>query len=202
VLADEASERVFIADTGHHRIVITRLDGTLIDVVGTSKIGAADGDFATAEFNQPHGMALDKEMLYVADTRNHLIRKIDLEKKQVVTVAGTGKKESMAWPGRHRLSPVVINCRRSSSIVINCHQLSSIKNMNCGRNRGHRCDTRTTNHRNRFGAHPKRRRMIAPDRSKTSVELPHDSNEMTRPGEPQGGSARTVEVKARASASR
>jgi sugar lactone lactonase YvrE len=45
-------------------------------------------------------MALKGDALYVADTENHLIRKIDLARKQVTTVAGTGRqRRSALWPG-------------------------------------------------------------------------------------------------------
>jgi YVTN family beta-propeller protein len=94
VLADKSSDRLFIADSGHHRIVITKLDGTLIDVVGTGTIGREDGGFDKATFDHPQGMALDGHELYVADTENHLIRCIDLAKKQVTTVAGRGRLAS------------------------------------------------------------------------------------------------------------
>jgi DNA-binding beta-propeller fold protein YncE len=43
-------------------------------------------------------MALVKDVLYVADTENHLLRKIDLDRLQVTTVAGTGEK-GHGWPG-------------------------------------------------------------------------------------------------------
>jgi thiol-disulfide isomerase/thioredoxin len=92
VLADAASDRLFIADSNHNRIVITTLDGNLIDTVGTGVAGAADGPFAQASFFRPQGMALDGNNLYVADTENHLIRRIDLKSKNVQTVAGTGKQ--------------------------------------------------------------------------------------------------------------
>jgi sugar lactone lactonase YvrE len=90
VLADEAGNRLFIADSGHNRIVIARLDGTLLDTIGDGHRGQSDGNFAQAQFNYPQGMALKGDMLYVADTVNHLIRKVDLTKKQVTTIAGTG----------------------------------------------------------------------------------------------------------------
>ena len=90
ILADEPGDRLFIADSGHHRIVVTGLDGTLLDIVGSGKIGSADGDFATAQFSSPQGMALDGDRLWVADTENHLIRQVDLVKKAVTTIAGTG----------------------------------------------------------------------------------------------------------------
>lgn len=92
VLADQAGGRLFIADSNHNRIVIARLDGTCLATVGSGRIGVQDGDFASAEFNNPQGMALAGEMLYVADTQNHLLRKIDLAEKRVQTIAGTGKQ--------------------------------------------------------------------------------------------------------------
>jgi len=92
VLADEAGERLFIADSNHSRLLVTRLDGTLVTVIGSGAMGQADGDLASAQFNQPQGMALDQEILYVADTENHLIRKVDLAAKTVATIAGTGRQ--------------------------------------------------------------------------------------------------------------
>src|SRR5437763_6058144 len=35
ILADEKSDRLFISDSDHNRIVIAKLDGTLLDVIGT-----------------------------------------------------------------------------------------------------------------------------------------------------------------------
>ncbi len=92
VLADESGNRLFIADSNHNRIVVTRLDGTLLETIGAGTIGRSDGDYATAQFNSPQGMALDDETLYVADTENHLIRKVDLKNHRVTTIAGTGKQ--------------------------------------------------------------------------------------------------------------
>ncbi len=99
ILADEAGDRLFIADSNHHRIVISRLDGTLLETIGSGELGAEDGDFAAASFNHPQGMALRDQTLYVADTENHLLRKIDLKDKQVTTIAGIGEQGRMAWPG-------------------------------------------------------------------------------------------------------
>lgn len=103
VLADEAGNRLFIADSNHNRIVITTLAGKLLETIGSGTSGRGDGNFATAAFNHPQGMALDGQTLYVADTENHLLRKIDLAKKQVTTIAGTGDQARSPWPGLERL---------------------------------------------------------------------------------------------------
>jgi thiol-disulfide isomerase/thioredoxin len=92
VLADEASNRLFISDSNHNRIVVTTLDGKLIDTIGSGAIGRDDGDFTKATFNHPQGCALHADTLYVADTENHTIRKVDLKVKTVKTIAGTGKQ--------------------------------------------------------------------------------------------------------------
>src|ERR1044072_7256514 len=92
VLADARSDRLFIADSNHNRIVVTKLDGSLIETIGTGERSAQDGPFEKAGFYRPQGMALDGDTLYVADTENHLIRKIDLKARTVSTVAGTGKQ--------------------------------------------------------------------------------------------------------------
>ena len=92
ILADAAGDRLFIADSNHNRIVITNLDGALKDTIGTGERGSSDGEFAKANFYRPQGMALEGNTLYVADTENHLIRKIDLKERVVTTVAGTGQQ--------------------------------------------------------------------------------------------------------------
>ena len=92
ILADAKSDRLFIADSDHNRIVIASLDGTLLETIGTGAHGADDGAFDRATFFRPQGMALDGDTLYVADTENHLIRAIDLKAKTVKTIAGTGEQ--------------------------------------------------------------------------------------------------------------
>jgi hypothetical protein len=90
VLADGPGNRLFISDSTHHRIVITDLNGKKIAIAGNGKAGRNDGDFERASFNDPQGLALKGDTLYVADRKNHLIRALDLNKKSVHTIAGIG----------------------------------------------------------------------------------------------------------------
>jgi DNA-binding beta-propeller fold protein YncE len=92
ILADAKSDRLFVTDSNHNRIVITRLDGTLIDTIGSGSSGASDGAIDRATFHRPQGLALDGDTLYVADTVNHLIRRVDLKNRLVETIAGTGRQ--------------------------------------------------------------------------------------------------------------
>jgi len=102
VVADEKSKRLFIADSTHHRIVITDMDGKMLAVAGTGVPGKADGAFDKAQFDDPQGMAVNGDLLYVADRKNHCIRELDLKAKTVTTIAGTGQQS--ADPDERRLA--------------------------------------------------------------------------------------------------
>lgn len=104
VLADEPGGRLFIADSNHNRLVVTTLEGKLLEIIGSGAIGQADGGYTACSFNKPQGMVLDGQVLYVADTENHLLRAVDLEKKQVSTIAGVGV-QGRGWPGIEKLGP-------------------------------------------------------------------------------------------------
>ena len=93
VLADPIGERLFIADTNHDRIVVTDLAGQVEATIGSGLAGFQDGSFSTARFFRPQGLTLaDANTLYVADTENHAIRRVDLAAETVQTVAGTGSQ--------------------------------------------------------------------------------------------------------------
>jgi len=94
ITADERSRRIFFSDSNHNRLVIASLDGEILDCIGEGEIGLQDGDFASARFYRPQGLCFDpeKNLLYVADTENHAIRKVDLNQKWVETLAGNGRQ--------------------------------------------------------------------------------------------------------------
>lgn len=93
VLADEASQRLFIADSGHNRIVVADLNSyAVLDVIGSGVAGLQDGTFEAAAFDTPQGMALRGDTLYVADMENHALRAVDLAARTVTTIAGTGEQ--------------------------------------------------------------------------------------------------------------
>ena len=90
VLTDFDNDRLFISDTGHNRIIVASLDGEIQTLIGNGIEGMSDGSFETAQFSQPQGLVQLGEILFAADTTNHLIRMIDLEFSNVDTIAGTG----------------------------------------------------------------------------------------------------------------
>jgi len=101
VLADEKGDRIFIADSTHHRIVITDLKGKKIAIAGTGTPGKTDGPFEKAQFDDPQGMVLsaDGDTLYVADRRNHMLRALDLKGRTVKLIAGTGLQDQERTEG-------------------------------------------------------------------------------------------------------
>lgn len=88
---DPSSNTVYIADALRNRVVAYTLGaGDLRVIAGGDIPGHADGIGAAASFDFPHGLALspDHTTLYVADTNNELIRKIDVASQTVSTLAG------------------------------------------------------------------------------------------------------------------
>jgi sugar lactone lactonase YvrE len=79
---------VFVADTDNNVISKVYPDGRISALAGSWLPGSNNGIGLTAGFNQPQGIAVDAfGAVYVADTRNHTIRKITSEGK-VSTLAG------------------------------------------------------------------------------------------------------------------
>ncbi|KAF0225340.1 MAG: NHL repeat-containing [Rhodospirillaceae bacterium] len=77
-----------LADCGHHQVVLLDDHGGEIARFGSGLAGRDDG--MEASFNGPEGVAIDRDFLYVADTRNHLIRRIDRLSGATATIAGQG----------------------------------------------------------------------------------------------------------------
>lgn len=69
-------------------------DGTLSTVAGTGRAGyAGDGGPAKeAMFDQPHEVRFDREgNLFVADMKNHAVRRVDAKTQVITTFAGIGR---------------------------------------------------------------------------------------------------------------
>ncbi len=88
-IALDSKGNLYIADAGNHRIRLLT-GGNVTTVAGTGTAGwAGDGAAATsAELNFPEGIAVDSSgNLYIADTGNHVIRKVDTT-GNITTIAG------------------------------------------------------------------------------------------------------------------
>ena len=90
--------RLYVSDTGHHRVLELTVakggDGwpelRLTRTFGAGIGGWMDGPARLARFQEPQGVARDGDVLWVADTGNHCLRRIDLETGAITTAVGTG----------------------------------------------------------------------------------------------------------------
>ncbi|MEW6556281.1 MAG: carboxypeptidase regulatory-like domain-containing protein [Elusimicrobiota bacterium] len=90
-VAVDSSGNLYIADSSNHRIRKVNTSGIITTVAGTGTAGySGDGGAATdAKLNQPMGVTIKGSDLYIADTNNNRIRKVD-SSGIITTVAGTG----------------------------------------------------------------------------------------------------------------
>jgi thiol-disulfide isomerase/thioredoxin len=78
---------LFIADTYNHKIKsVDPATGAVRTFAGTGEEGHADGQRAAAAFYEPGGLSAAADALFVADTNNHAIRRIDLRTGEVSTL--------------------------------------------------------------------------------------------------------------------
>jgi sugar lactone lactonase YvrE len=98
-IALDAAGNVFIADTYNHRIRrLAAGTAQITTVAGSGPTGLRQGGFAGdggpatgARLNSPAGVALDASgNLFVADTGNSRVRRVDARSGLITTVAGTG----------------------------------------------------------------------------------------------------------------
>jgi len=87
-VATSKSGDIYVADSYNNKIRRITLDGKVKTLAGTGSSGSLDGPGASATFNYPSGLTVDKNgNVYVADSYNNKIRKITKD-GNVVTVAG------------------------------------------------------------------------------------------------------------------
>ena len=99
---EDAAGNIYIADSDHNRIrKVTVTPGTLVGDITTISGGDAPGDSgdggpaASATLNNPSGVAFDGAgNLYIADTGNNAIRKIDAFTGNISTIAGSPTGEA------------------------------------------------------------------------------------------------------------
>jgi thiol-disulfide isomerase/thioredoxin len=106
--AGAGEKSIWCSDSGHNRILQLSPEGKVLSVIGSGEQGFQDGSFAQCTFSEPQGMALQGELLYIADTKNNSLRVADLNNKTVSTLAGTGALDYYFFEDR-RDEPVLPN---------------------------------------------------------------------------------------------
>lgn len=79
--------RIAVADTGHHRVLVGRLDRSGRRMQVERVIGGGE-----PRLDAPQGLVFGGGTLYVADAGSHTVRAIDLATGALRTVAGTGRQ--------------------------------------------------------------------------------------------------------------
>ncbi|MEO6263676.1 MAG: hypothetical protein ABIO58_01685 [Luteimonas sp.] len=95
------AQYLYVADSGHHRVLECDQAGRVLRQFGSGGAGFIDGPSELAAFSRPHGLCLQRDTLYVADSGNHAVRRIDLRSGGVVTLLGAGR------PGNPDEGPVL-----------------------------------------------------------------------------------------------
>ncbi len=87
----DKSGNLFIADEQNSAIREISTSGVVTTVAGSGLAGHLDGPAAAAQFDHPEGMIFDASgNLYVVESANNDVRKINLSTSTVSTFAGTG----------------------------------------------------------------------------------------------------------------
>ncbi len=112
--ADEASW--IVADTFNHRVRrYDPRDGRLTTLAG-SIAGFADGPAGEARFDEPSAVAVVDGSAVVADTNNHVLRRVDLGSGEVATLMLPGLDPPGVAP--RLLEPATLRARSSVALVV------------------------------------------------------------------------------------
>jgi hypothetical protein len=140
---------LYVTDPGNHAIrKIVIATGEVSTFAGGNGYGYTDDIGTAAKFNGPEGITTDGTYLYVSDTGNHAIRKIEIATQTVSTIAGSGfagvtdgkgTAASFSFPmhlttdgsnlfiadrGNHNIRKIVISTQQVSTFAGNLNGLS------------------------------------------------------------------------------
>lgn len=82
---------LYVADSGHHRVLECSHEGRVLRQFGSGEPGFVDGPRDQGSFCRPHGICLLRDVLYVADSGNHAVRRINLRSGDIDTLCGSGR---------------------------------------------------------------------------------------------------------------
>jgi thiol-disulfide isomerase/thioredoxin len=79
--------KLFVADTYNNKIKVIDLNNNMVkSFAGSGKEGLNNGKILDSTFDEPSGLTIYKDKIYVADTNNNLIRIIDTKTSNVSTL--------------------------------------------------------------------------------------------------------------------
>ena len=83
--------RTFVADSGHHRVLVLDDKGAVLDCIGSGLRGLREGSFGECALDDPQGLCVSDGALFIADARTHTVLRADLAARTLSRVAGTGE---------------------------------------------------------------------------------------------------------------
>ena len=91
---------LYVADSGNSAVRRITLADFKVKTIGgqAGTSGKTEGGPNKSLFSGPRGVAVDKKTIYVADTGNDIIRKIDISSLETSTIAGTGEEGDKDGP--------------------------------------------------------------------------------------------------------
>lgn len=113
ITADAEREILIISDSNHRRLIVSALDGQVEAVIGNGESPLADIEhpgvlsertFDQPLFDNPQGVVIDGETLYIADVGTHTIVKVGLVGGTAETIAGTGEQSMFRHQGGDALT--------------------------------------------------------------------------------------------------
>ncbi len=108
---------LYVVDSNHHRVLECDLGGRVLRQFGSGGPGFIDGPMELAAFNRPHGIAVERDTLYVADSGNHAVRRIQLRTGDVDTVCGAGRPGTPAAGAIQDARAIVLDQPRSIALA-------------------------------------------------------------------------------------
>ncbi|MFM7105262.1 MAG: hypothetical protein ACKOW8_07045, partial [Flavobacteriales bacterium] len=74
-----SEDEMVINDAAHQRLIVLNKKGEFLRFIGTTIVGYSDESIYSASFNHPHGLCFDGNDIFIADTYNHRVRKVDMK---------------------------------------------------------------------------------------------------------------------------
>jgi len=133
-IAFDKEGNLLICDTFNNQIRKLNSSGEVLTVSGITKKGIQNGTVDSAAFFHPQAIAIDSDgFLYIADSGNHLIRKI--AQSRVVSVAGNGLRGSHDGKGLSASfwNPMGIAVDSSGNIYVADYQNNKIRKISSSR---------------------------------------------------------------------
>ncbi len=117
-----SGKRLYVADTYNNKIKVCNTSEQAVKTLaGTGKPGLSD---SPAHFYQPGGVSATADAVYVADTNNHAIRKIDLKTETVTTIKLDGlgpprvAPRAPVFPNAQEITAEAVKIQPSKSLAI------------------------------------------------------------------------------------